>query len=88
MEIGVGHGFYLAVAMEKFRDSYFDVVDISRFSINLARSVAGYVSGNYSRVHYHHKDIFEFDPPAQSYDYVLLSGALNEEMDDGGEYAD
>lgn len=32
-------------------------------------------------------DLFEFNPPAQSYDYVLLSGALNEAFNDEGEYA-
>ncbi len=32
-------------------------------------------------------DLFEYDPTAESFDYVLLSGALNEALDDDGEYA-
>lgn len=32
-------------------------------------------------------DIFDFDPLPQSYDFVLLSGALNENLNDDGVYA-
>jgi len=32
-------------------------------------------------------DLFEFDPPPESYDWVTLSGTLNRDHDDGGEYA-
>lgn len=31
-------------------------------------------------------DIFDFNPAEQAYDWVLLSGALNEPLDDNGEY--
>lgn len=31
-------------------------------------------------------DIFDFDPAAQGYDWVLLSGALNEPLQDNGDY--
>ncbi|MDH3325551.1 MAG: class I SAM-dependent methyltransferase [Gammaproteobacteria bacterium] len=31
-------------------------------------------------------DLFDFDPPEKSYDWVLLSGALNEPLQDDGEY--
>ena len=31
-------------------------------------------------------DLFDLDPPAESYDWVLLSGALNEPLGDNGEY--
>jgi hypothetical protein len=31
-------------------------------------------------------DIFDFNPAAQEYDWVLLSGALNEPLHDNGEY--
>lgn len=32
-------------------------------------------------------DLFDFDPAPASYDLVILSGALNEALGDGGEYA-
>ncbi len=32
-------------------------------------------------------DLFDFSPPAESYDYVTLSGALAEPMRDEGDYA-
>ncbi len=32
-------------------------------------------------------DLFEFDPPPKSYDWVTLSGTLNRDHGDGGEYA-
>jgi len=31
-------------------------------------------------------DLFDFDPPEKSYDWVLLSGSLNEPLKDDGEY--
>ncbi len=31
-------------------------------------------------------DLFDFDPPEQCFDWVLLSGALNEPLGDNGEY--
>ncbi|MDH5258037.1 MAG: class I SAM-dependent methyltransferase [Gammaproteobacteria bacterium] len=31
-------------------------------------------------------DLFDFDPPEQGYDWVLLSGALNEPLQDEGRY--
>lgn len=31
-------------------------------------------------------DIFDFNPDAQSYDWVLMSGALNEPLADNGDY--
>lgn len=31
-------------------------------------------------------DLFDFDPPPQAYDWVLLSGALNEPLQDDGAY--
>ena len=31
-------------------------------------------------------DLFDFDPPEKSYDWVFLSGALNEPLKDDGEY--
>jgi SAM-dependent methyltransferase len=31
-------------------------------------------------------DLFDFDPPPQGYDWVLLSGALNEPLQDDGAY--
>jgi len=31
-------------------------------------------------------DLFDFDPPQKSYDWVLLSGALNEPLEDNGVY--
>ncbi len=31
-------------------------------------------------------DLFDFDPPEKSYDWVLLSGALNEPLQDKGAY--
>jgi len=32
-------------------------------------------------------DLFDFNPPAKSFDYVTLSGALNRDLDDDGAYA-
>jgi len=32
-------------------------------------------------------ELFDFDWPAQAYDWVLLSGTLNWQLDDGGDYA-
>ncbi len=39
------------------------------------------------RIRLHEGDIFDFDPPPQSHDWVLLSGALNSNLDDHGAYA-
>lgn len=38
-------------------------------------------------IHLHEGDIFDFDPSPQSHDWVLLSGALNSNLDDQGAYA-
>ncbi len=32
-------------------------------------------------------DLFDFNPPPESYDWVWVSGTLNRNLDDGGDYA-
>lgn len=41
----------------------------------------------YPQAEFFHGDLFDLDPAANSYDLVLLSGALNEQLHDGGAYA-
>jgi SAM-dependent methyltransferase len=80
LDVGCGFGDLYDYLQRRGIETDYTGIDLSPELIDKAREL-------YPSAEFHSGDIFEFDPPAQSYDYVLLSGALNEEMDDGGDYA-
>ena len=68
LEIGGGHGLYLNEAVELLiAVKNFDLVDISNSSIELAKGII-----NNDLIHYHLKDIFEFDEKNQRYDFITI----------------
>jgi 2-polyprenyl-3-methyl-5-hydroxy-6-metoxy-1,4-benzoquinol methylase len=76
LEIGAGHGLFIAEAIEILKDCRrFDVVDISESSIELAQK---FIASD--RVKYFLTDIYEFDP-AERYDFISM-GEVMEHVED------
>jgi len=71
LEIGAGHGLYLAQALDILgKDTEFTVVDISQSSIDLAKKFT-----DDERVAFHVKDIFDF-PDDVRYDFICMGEVL------------
>jgi 2-polyprenyl-3-methyl-5-hydroxy-6-metoxy-1,4-benzoquinol methylase len=71
LEVGAGHGFYLAQTLETLRpDARMTVVDISETSIAMARAFAAS-----DRIGFQLRDIFHFDSP-KHYDFITLGEVL------------
>jgi 2-polyprenyl-3-methyl-5-hydroxy-6-metoxy-1,4-benzoquinol methylase len=71
LEVGVGHGFYLAKALEILGDkATLTAVDISETSIELAKRFI-----NDSRITYNLKNVFDFNN-GEKYDFITLGEVL------------
>ncbi len=71
LEVGVGHGFYLAKALEVLGDkATLTAVDISETSIELAKRFI-----NDTRITYNLKNVFDFNN-AEKYDFITLGEVL------------
>lgn len=71
LEVGVGHGLYLAKALELLsQDAVLTAVDISETSINMTQRFIWP-----SRIQYHLQDIFSY-PGAALYDFITLGEVL------------
>jgi 2-polyprenyl-3-methyl-5-hydroxy-6-metoxy-1,4-benzoquinol methylase len=71
LEIGAGHGLYLAQAVDAFHDSVsFDVVDISATSINIAQKF-----NESDKVNFQVKNIFDYDANT-SFDFITMGEVL------------
>jgi SAM-dependent methyltransferase len=84
LDVGCGFGDLKHYLSEKGEQTVYHGIDVSP---DMVRS-AGFQSPG---IHIETGDIFDLDPPRNSYDFVLLSGALNEVVDDKpaqeGDYA-
>lgn len=71
LEVGGGHGLYIAEAFEQLgKATQYDLVDISESSLQLAKGIL-----NNSHIHYHHKDIFEFENRGV-YDFITIGEVI------------
>ncbi|NOR51500.1 MAG: methyltransferase domain-containing protein [Gammaproteobacteria bacterium] len=79
LDFGCGFGDLCGYIAAKGIEVDYTGIDLSPELLNEAR--------------YRHKnstffegDLFELDPPSQSFDYVFASGSLSEPLEDGGDY--
>lgn len=80
LDVGCGFGDLAAYLAQQGLELSYTGIDLSPDLISAGRA-------RYAGIKLHEGDIFEFDPPAEAYDYLLLSGALNEALNDEGAYA-
>jgi 2-polyprenyl-3-methyl-5-hydroxy-6-metoxy-1,4-benzoquinol methylase len=81
LEVGVGHGLFLAEAMRTFPDLSPDVIDISATSIGLAREILQSFDLDASRVRFTLSDFLQTAPPRDGgYDMIAM-GELLEHVD-------
>ena len=83
LEIGAGHGLFLASALETFRDADFTVVDISQACISMARKIVPYLSKNDRGISFYRSDIMLFDP-ATKFDFISMGEVLEHVEDPVG----
>ncbi len=62
-------------------------VNIAYTGIDLSSELITEGQKRYPDINLIEADLFEFDPADNSYDYVFLSGALNRQLNDNGDYA-
>ena len=80
LDVGCGFGDFKAWAAGQGMDLSYTGVDLSPDLLEKAR-------GYHPHAVFAQGDIFDLDAAEQSYDWVILSGALNEQLHDGSAYA-
>ena len=80
LDVGCGFGDLFGYLQRQKIDTRYTGIDLSAELIATGAE-------HYPQANFFCGDLFDLKPAPQSYDYVLLSGALNEAMDDGGNYA-
>ncbi|MCK5640241.1 MAG: class I SAM-dependent methyltransferase [Gammaproteobacteria bacterium] len=80
LDVGCGFGDLAAYLEGQNLELDYTGIDLSPDLIEVGRE-------KYPQAKFSVGDLFDFDPAPQSYDYVLLSGALAEQISDNGAYA-
>lgn len=80
LDVGCGFGDLAVFLRMRGHDVAYTGIDISPELIAAGRE-------RYPGITLHEGDLLELDPTPQSFDVVMLSGALNEGLGDGGDYA-
>lgn len=80
LDVGCGFGDLAVFLRGRGHDIDYTGIDLSRELVAAGRE-------RYPGIALHEGDLFDLDPAAQSFDVVMLSGALNEGLGDGGDYA-
>ncbi len=80
LDVGCGFGDLAAFLRRHGHDIDYTGIDLSPDLITAGRE-------RYPGIDLREGDLFEIDPPPQSYDVVMLSGSLNEALNDEGDYA-
>jgi len=80
LDVGCGFGDLAAYLRRQGHDIDYTGIDLSPDLI-----AAGHE--RYPGLDLREGDVFDIDPPPQGYDVVMLSGSLNEALNDDGDYA-
>ncbi len=83
LEIGCGHGLFLFEAIKRFKDkTNFEIVDISKTSIEITKSIINYLVKDKININYNLKDIlnYKFD---KKFDFIEM-GEVLEHVDTPG----
>lgn len=75
LEIGAGHGLFLAEVLNVFQKALFLVVDISQTSIMMTKKLIKHFSPRAEIVHFKHSDIMTFDTKVR-FDFVVMGEVL------------
>ena len=80
LDVGCGFGDLAAYLQGQELTIDYQGIDLSPHLIDKGKEI-------YPRLDLRQGDLFDLDPPPRAYDYLLLSGALNEPLADEGAYA-
>jgi ubiquinone/menaquinone biosynthesis C-methylase UbiE len=80
LDIGCGFGDFYAYLQKQGVETNFTGIDLSENLLLEGRK-------QYPDVDLQQGDLFDLNPDKKSFDYVTLSGTLNNKLDDEGEYA-
>ncbi len=80
LDVGCGFGDLAVFLRARGYDIDYTGIDLSAELIAAGRE-------RYPGITLYEGDLFDVDPAPQSFDVLMLSGALNEGLDDGGAYA-
>lgn len=75
LEVGGGHALYIVEAVRQLPQAHFDLLDISKSSIELAQGIAAGLP-----IQYHLQNVMDFHPE-QRYDFVTM-GEVLEHLED------
>jgi len=75
LEVGGGHALYIVEAVKQLPQAHFDLLDISKSSIELAQGIAAGLP-----IDYHLRNIMDFHPK-QRYDFITM-GEVLEHLED------
>lgn len=76
LEVGAGHGLFVAEAMKRFPDLEVTVMDISETSISVAREMLKTFQIDPSRVKFIQADFLEVELQGEGYDLVVMGEVL------------
>lgn len=80
LDVGCGFGDFADYLAKQGKSVRFTGIDLSEELLEEGRK-------RYSDISLISGDLYDFDPSPESFDYVTLSGALNRNLDDNGNYA-
>lgn len=76
LEIGPGHGLFLLQALKLLKkNTNYEVVDISKTSIQITRSIVNFLLNNRKKVNYTIKNIYDFDN-SDKFDFITMGEVL------------
>jgi 2-polyprenyl-3-methyl-5-hydroxy-6-metoxy-1,4-benzoquinol methylase len=81
LEVGAGHGLFLAEAIRCFPESAFEVVDISAGSLTLCRAILRHLVDPPANLRFSHADFTTRSERTRTFDFVVM-GELLEHVDD------
>ena len=83
LEIGCGHGLFLFEAIKRFKDkTNFEIVDISKTSIEITKSIVNYLVKDKININYNLKDILKYKFN-KKFDFIEM-GEVLEHVDTPG----
>ena len=76
LEIGCGHGLFLLEAIQKIKNNPdFEIVDISKTSINITKSIINFLIKEKIKINYTLRDIFKVDF-RKKFDFITMGEVL------------
>lgn len=83
LEVGCGHGLFLYEAIKKYQNAIdYEVVDISKTSINITKSIIDYLTKKKIKINYNLQDVLKYKSKSK-FDFIEM-GEVLEHVDEPG----